>query len=165
MQKSIYKKKDNRKEKNITDVVIVVKKRTVKKIIFGMLVVCLLGIGVYRNTRSIEGKWIRVNDDNQLQGMMVNVEGDEAVIIKPSNNKSLGYGFVDGTIKWKKIEKIGWGKYRWQDAISEDSTGTVYYDNSYSEAIVSLFGNKMTVTVKTTDKNGRSGLYQEWVKQ
>ena len=150
-----------KKEGHIT---IYVKKKTL--IILG-IVICLIGLStalLLTQTRKIDGTWVRVNDDNGLIGMVVNVSNGQGIIVKEPDTNALGYGFKVGQVKWMNITKSGWGQYTFSDATSDDDTGAVYFDNAISKMEVSLDGKKLTLTVQAGELTGKTGLYQEWKK-
>ena len=143
---------------------IMIKKKTLLICAVSALVL-LTGICLFFNqTRKIEGTWIRVADDNDLVGMIVKVENSQGVIVKTSPNTSLGYGFAEGQVKWKNIQKAGWGKYTFSDLVSDDDSLATYYDGSTSRMEVSLNGKKLILTVVAGELSGRTGWYQEWKK-
>lgn len=155
---------ESKGEHKKTITVHVKKKTIILSIVCALIVVIATSVAISQ-TRKIDGTWVRVVDDNDLTGMVVQVSNGQGTIIKAPSNNSRGYGFKDGQIKWANITKNGWGKYSFYDAISDDNSSKVYFDNSISKMEVSIDGKRLTLTVEASDLAGRTGLYQEWEKQ
>ena len=111
---------------------------------------------------TIIGEWERINDEHK--GLIIKV-------IKEKNNyvgkltqvpeESVKSGFAIEDIKWKNIEFISEGNYKFQDlykSVINEQVDEIGYGDGYIE----LSENKLIV--KHTKEN-KTGLKQEWIRK
>ena len=128
------------------------------KILFGLLIITLISCNTEQN---ITGEWKRIKGGSE--GMIVNVikEKDFFVgrVIKKSDTTDI-LQFEVGDIKWKDIEYIEEGKYKFKD----QTKGLLIILNGqeYEEGYLEFNGDTIQVIHNI---NGGIGERQTWVKK
>jgi hypothetical protein len=101
---------------------------------------------------TLDGEWERVDSTfTSIDGMVVRVEGAEAVIVSVPENE---FQFQAGDVKWRNISQTSETEYTFEDLVREEGTGAM----SYIEGVITVNpdGPSLEMTFPT------SGTVQQW---
>lgn len=110
----------------------------------------------------IIGEWERINDENKGIVIIVTKEKNNYVgKLTEVPKESLKSGFAIDDVKWKNIEFISEGNYKFKD-LHKSMQNDQIYEIGYGDGYIELNDNK--ILIKHTKQN-KTGLKQEWIKK
>jgi hypothetical protein len=133
-----------------------------KKILI-LYFITLIIQGCNQVENKIIGKWERINDESK--GMAITVSKEKEMFIgriSQITDANEFDGFAIDDVKWKEIQYIEDGRYKFQDLWKGVATTGQIEEIGYGEGYIEINNDKITIKHTKDNKIGRE---QEWIRK